>query len=150
MSTYTDIHTRVSETLAVDADPYSRTTTQKARFRNEENEYWGTFRGAVQASTLAVEDRTLSGMNILNSCLYDSFVANEDGTYTALADMAKTCESIDGSVMERIKRAVAAVESFDARLKSLEGGLEKLRCDMNAADRELHEKINEHIRETVK
>ena len=44
MSTYTDLHNRVQESINVDYN--SRITPQKVKLWNNENEYWGTFKGA--------------------------------------------------------------------------------------------------------
>ena len=47
MSTYTDLKNRVKETITVGFRPEDRVTTQKVRFYNEENEYWGSFSGRI-------------------------------------------------------------------------------------------------------
>jgi hypothetical protein len=49
MSTYTDLHNKIKETLTVGYNDDDRITTQKVRFYNEGNEYWGTFKGTLRA-----------------------------------------------------------------------------------------------------
>lgn len=53
MSTYTDLHNKVKENIAVDY--HNRITPQKVRLFNEENEYWGTFKGHVTAEDIQIK-----------------------------------------------------------------------------------------------
>lgn len=62
MSTYTDLHNRVKESLTVDY--HSRITPQVISALNPENEFWGTFRGKF------VGDCSLSSISATS--IYDS------------------------------------------------------------------------------
>ena len=67
MSTYTDTKNRIKETVNVSYHPGypdDRVSTQKVKFLNEENEYWGTFKGRS-----VLEDATISG-----STIYDTII----------------------------------------------------------------------------
>lgn len=46
MSTYTDLHNNIKETINVDYN--RRTTNQQVKLLNEQNEYWGTFKGQME------------------------------------------------------------------------------------------------------
>jgi len=69
MSTYTDLHNRVKENLVVGYKPDDRITVQKVRFYNEENEYWGTFKGTLRAENIDIAGGTLSNINIVGATL---------------------------------------------------------------------------------
>ena len=64
MSTYTDLQNKVKEALNIDY--HTRITSQKARFLNEENEYWGTFNGKLN-----VDSTTITSAEIKDSTLRD-------------------------------------------------------------------------------
>ena len=66
MSTYTDLNNRIKENITVGYPQNDRITTQKVRLFNEENEYWGTFKGHVTA-----EDITINGGQINGAVLSD-------------------------------------------------------------------------------
>ena len=66
MSTYTDLNNRIKENITVGYPQNDRITTQKVRLFNEENEYWGTFKGHVTA-----EDITINGGQINGTVLSD-------------------------------------------------------------------------------
>jgi hypothetical protein len=76
MSTYTDLHNRVKENVTVDYN--NRITTQRARFLNEQNEYWGTLRGNVSAENINIAGGTLSGVTLVDTIL-DGSLALPDG-----------------------------------------------------------------------
>ena len=61
MSTYTDLHNRVKETLTVDY--HSRVTPQVISALNQENEFWGRFRGSFAGD---VQISSLSGLAIFD------------------------------------------------------------------------------------
>lgn len=46
MSTYTDLHNNIKETVNVDY--HTRATNQQVKLLNEQNEYWGTFKGQME------------------------------------------------------------------------------------------------------
>ena len=64
MSTYTDIRTRVKENIAVGSK--DRITTQVARFTNEENEFWGTFKGAFAPISAILSAAILDETTVIN------------------------------------------------------------------------------------
>jgi len=76
MSTYTDLHNRVKENITVDYN--NRVTPQRVRFFNEQNEYWGTFRGHVSAENININGGSLNGVTLKDVILNGS-VALPDG-----------------------------------------------------------------------
>ena len=69
MSTYTDLHNKIKENLTVGYSPDDRITTQKVRFYNEGNEYWGTFKGTLRAEQVDLAGGQLSGVKIVDALL---------------------------------------------------------------------------------
>ena len=64
MSTYTDLHNKIKETIVVGYRPEDRVTTQKVKFYNKENEYWGTFKGTMEVEDTLINGGTLSNVTI--------------------------------------------------------------------------------------
>lgn len=67
MSTYTDLHNKLKETIVVDYK--TRETNQAVKMLNSLNEFWGTFRGKVVAEETLLSGTTLSGVTIVDSTL---------------------------------------------------------------------------------
>lgn len=67
MSTYTELHNKLKESIAVSCQ--NRITTQAVKFHNEQNEYWGTFRGNIDLSSTVVTSAFLSNVVIADSLL---------------------------------------------------------------------------------
>ena len=63
MSTYTDLHNKLKETINVDYR--TRETNQCVKLQNERNEYWGTFKGSLN-----VEDSSISRASLSDVALY--------------------------------------------------------------------------------
>lgn len=75
MSTYTDTKNRIKETVNVTYHPGfpdDRVSTQKVKFLNEENEYWGTFKGKS-----VLEDAEISGSVIKDTIIKDVTLSGE-------------------------------------------------------------------------
>lgn len=70
MSTYTDLHNRLKDTIAVSCS--NRVSTQAVKLSNELNEYWGTFRGTVDFNGSTITSASLSDVTIVNSMLCGS------------------------------------------------------------------------------
>lgn len=78
MSTYTDLHNKVKESLNVDY--HSRETNQKSLFLNPENEYWGTFHGEVDVKGASINNGVLSDVTIYKANLICSSLDGVDVT----------------------------------------------------------------------
>jgi hypothetical protein len=78
MSTYTDLHNKVKESLNVDY--HSRETNQKSLFLNPENEYWGTFHGEVDVRGASINNGVLSDVTIYKANLICSSLDGVDVT----------------------------------------------------------------------
>lgn len=72
MSTYTDLHNRIKEGVSVDSR--SRITPQQVKLLNEQNEYWGTFVGKIEAT-----DFKSSGGVIKNAIIEDAELRHVKG-----------------------------------------------------------------------
>ena len=87
MSTYTDLKNRVKETITVGFRPEDRVTTQKVRFYNEENQYWGSLSGNI-AGSINVYGGGLSSVDIYDATLIDPAVKTSNGTVIKLGAMS--------------------------------------------------------------
>lgn len=67
MSTYTDLHNKLKETIAVSCS--NRVSNQAVKLHNELNEYWGTFKGTVDFNGSIISGAQLSDVIITNSML---------------------------------------------------------------------------------
>lgn len=64
MSTYTDLHNTVKESLNVDYT--TRVTTQEASLLNERNRYWGTFEGNLAVKSSVIVDSVVANSMLSN------------------------------------------------------------------------------------
>lgn len=64
MSTYTDLHNTVKESLNVDYT--TRVTTQEASLLNERNRYWGTFEGNLAVKSSVIDDSVVANSMLSN------------------------------------------------------------------------------------
>ena len=71
MSTYTDLHNKIKETITVDYK--DRVTTQPVKFLNGKNEYWGTLKGEISAENISINGGVLENVTIINPKLEGSF-----------------------------------------------------------------------------
>ena len=106
MSTYTDLHNKVKE--AINVDYHDRITTQKARFLNEENEYWGTFKGKLNVASAVVTKSTVVDSVLSDVVLTGSILIGEydlPGFAAKLRELSGTIENqselLDGEIAER-------------------------------------------------
>ena len=83
MSTYTDLHNRVQESINVDYN--SRITPQKVKLWNNENEYWGTFKGALDVTDISASHGSLSNVTIKDAVLDGVTLRNADGLTDAIS-----------------------------------------------------------------
>ena len=104
MSTYTDLHNRVKENIAVDYN--NRITTQRVRLFNEQNEFWGTLRGHISAENININGGILSGVTIQDAVLTGNVIL--PGNY----DLAK--------IGSNIYQLSVDLEELDRRLYSEE------------------------------
>ena len=109
MSTYTDLHNQVKENITVDYN--NRITTQRVRFLNEQNEFWGTLRGNVSAENITIEGGVLKGVTLEDTILNGS-LALPDGidlhkvlqhVKEISSNLTETTERLDNEVEKREK-----------------------------------------------
>ena len=70
MSTYTDLKNTIKETVVVNYT--DRNTNQEVHFLNENNEYWGTFKGKTALVSSEIENSTLKNVKIIGAELQDA------------------------------------------------------------------------------
>jgi len=90
MSTYTDLHNRVQESIIVDYN--SRVTPQVVKLHNNENEYWGTFKGTMQVDNIDINGGTLSGVKLRNVEISGATFKDVDGLNLDLDDYVKEAD----------------------------------------------------------
>ena len=89
MSTYTDLKNRVKETITVGFRPEDRITTQKVRFYNEENEYYGSFSGSLSGENINIHKGKLSAVDIYDATLVNPVIKTSDGVIIELGSIAE-------------------------------------------------------------
>lgn len=92
MSTYTDLHNRVKESLNVDY--HTRETNQKVLFLNPENEYYGSFHGEVDVRGASVVGGTLSDVTIVSARLSNVVLPGDIN----ITDVGKDINALSTSV----------------------------------------------------
>jgi hypothetical protein len=70
MSTYTDLKNTIKETVVVNYT--DRATSQEVKFLNENNEYWGTFKGTTTLDSSEIVNSTLKNVKIIGADLEDA------------------------------------------------------------------------------
>ena len=105
MSTYTDLKNRVKETITVGFRPEDRVTTQKVRFYNEENEYWGSFSGSLSGK-IDIYKGKLSSVDVYNATLIDPVIKTSTGLIIDLGSMADQLEELSVYAYEDLSGAI--------------------------------------------
>ena len=122
MSTYTDLHNRVQESINVDYK--SRITPQNVKLLNAENEYWGTFKGKVQAEDIELTGGTLSGVIITDATLDGVKFSNVDGLQIDMTDYAKTAD---------LQELASDVQDLESNVKVAQQDVQNATTQVNKA-----------------
>lgn len=123
MSTYTDLHNRVQESINVDYS--SRITPQIVKLRNEENEYWGTFKGALDVTDITASSGSLSNVTIKDAVLDGVTLRNASGLTDAISldgyATEDTVGELCGTVQTvQLEQAQATAKADQAIIKATE------------------------------
>lgn len=148
MSTYTDLHNRVQESINVDYK--SRITPQKVKLLNAENEYWGTFKGKVQAEDIALTGGTFSGVTITDATLDNVKFSNVSGLQIDMTDYAKTSdltelvEDID-DLTASVKNTELSVQTATTKVNNALMTLDTVSTTLNARVDDAVQKVDSNI-----
>lgn len=100
--TYPSLNNTIKETLVVGYSPDDRTTCQKVKFHNKENEYWGTFHG-----TMTVEDTNIDGGTLENVSINNATLSNvtliKDGMIVTLDKYGELVQTYKNAADEEFK-----------------------------------------------
>jgi len=107
MSTYTDLKNRVKETITVGFRPEDRITTQKVRFYNEENEYWGSFSGSLNGK-INIYDGKLSSVDIYGATLIDPVLKTSEGEIIELGSLGDQVQEISTYAYRTLSGAISS------------------------------------------
>lgn len=129
MSTYTDLKNRVKETITVGFRPEDRVTTQKVRFYNEENEYWGSFSGSLSGK-IDIYKGKLSSVDVYNATLIDPVVKTSTGLIIDLGSMTDQLEELSVYAYEDLS---GAIKSCTENIIDISNAISAVSVDM--ADR---------------
>ena len=124
MSTYTDLHNKVKETINVDF--HNRITPQKAKFLNEENEYWGTFKGTMAVENVTIKGGTIEDATIKSSILVDPMISSSQGVLD-LGQMKAELDDISCSVLPEIR---SDINEISGRVLSADRALDEVKADV--------------------
>ena len=129
MSTYTDLHNKIKETITVDYK--DRVTTQPVKFLNGKNEYWGTLKGEISAENISINGGVLENVTIINPKLEGSFNLPEG------VDLVQTAKDIAAISNDLIQTRQNLADELTARYH-----FDKIESETRAsADIELKEAI---------
>lgn len=162
MSTYTDLHNRVQESINVDY--VTRKTPQKVILANKENEYYGTFHGQVDIENIDVNGGTISGVTIQDAVLSGVQLCAVDGLNIDLGDYVKKDEidelctrfdTLERDASQAARDAASALVSARAAFDgigtykdSVESKIDGIRTEVNNIDTALTNGINQQLEAT--
>ena len=134
MSTYTDLHNQVKENIAVDY--HNRITPQRVRLFNEENEYWGTFKGHVTAEDIQIKGGSISAATLFDTKLCGNIDIPGIGvlsTYTdKIEEISATADAAATGLVDESRARIAADNELVKRIDAI--SLSGISADL---DREL-------------
>lgn len=140
MSTYTDLHNRIKENVTILRKPGSKDdgmSPQKVILINPENQFYGTFNGAMNIKSGTLSDLTfvggtIDGAKIKNATFLDGDVEVPIGEIAAAVD----------SHEQRLTQAEADIKAISAAHDALSAGLSSAVDDLSAG---IEEKIDAAI-----
>lgn len=118
MSTYTDLNNRIKENITVGYPQNDRITTQKVRLFNEENEYWGTFKGHVTAEDITINGGQINGAVLSDVTLCGNIVLSGVDLPKIGSDIRQISTEIQG-VQSNLDDEIRDRVSADIRLRHL-------------------------------
>jgi len=118
MSTYTDLNNRIKENITVGYPQNDRITTQKVRLFNEENEYWGTFKGHVTAEDITINGGQINGAVLSDVTLCGNIVLSGVDLPKIGSDIRQLSTEIQG-VQSNLDDEIKDRVSADIRLRHL-------------------------------
>ena len=118
MSTYTDLNNRIKENITVGYPQNDRITTQKVRLFNEENEYWGTFKGHVTAEDITINGGQINGAVLSDVTLCGNIVLSGVDLPKIGSDIRQLSTEIQG-VQSNLDDEIRDRVSADIRLRHL-------------------------------
>ena len=118
MSTYTDLNNRIKENITVGYPQNDRITTQKVRLFNEENEYWGTFKGHVTAEDITINGGQINGAVLSDVTLCGNIVLSGVDLPKIGSDIRQLSAEIQG-VQSNLDDEIRDRVSADIRLRHL-------------------------------
>lgn len=139
MSTYTDLHNKVKETINVDY--HNRITPQKVKFLNEENEYWGTLKGNISAEDININGGKIENVSLANVKLSGD-VITESGVDlnkvgSDIAQLYDETEAINEKITEFKDSTTKKFEEVDINLYNLSNAISSQAGSTDAAINQL-------------
>lgn len=141
MSTYTDLHNRIKENLTILRKPGSKDdgmSPQKVILVNPENQFYGTFNGAVN-----ITSGILSGLKIIGSELEGVKLDDASVDGISLRELKTTVDVNTQDIEQLQKDAKAISAAHDALSVGLSSAVDNLSADVN-------EKLDNAVEEVKK
>lgn len=130
MSTYTDLRNRVKENITVGYAPDDRTTLQKVKFHNEENEYWGTFTGKVSVDDITVDGGTLNDVSVYNGYIKNATLVNADGAKINLSEIGDQIAELSIETIPDLVGRISSLESKSGDMPGMAEDINGLKADV--------------------
>jgi hypothetical protein len=118
MSTYTDLKNTIKETVVVNYT--DRATSQEVKFLNENNEYWGTFKGTTTLDSSEIVNSTLKNVKIIGADLEDVNIGpiNLSEVQTIVEDTNNLANGLKLSVEQLSKSSFATIDELSTTIQS--------------------------------
>ena len=146
MSTYTNLHNKIKENLTVGYSPDDRITTQKVKFYNRGNEYWGTFNGTFSAEEVDLKGGILRDVKIIGATLSDVSWpggVDFDAFGALLHNVSAEVDSINDVKIPIVQSRIT--DEMSARIKA-DGDLETLIYSTDTRLSNFADKISQDLR----
>ena len=145
MSTYTDLHNNIKETINVDYN--RRTTNQQVKLLNEQNEYWGTFKGQMEVQGNSVISGAQLQDVVINNAILSGKITGGGLDDLPISQITKDIDQLkvdlDGEREVRSEKDVELTNSITNLKKELKDIQTSANGDTEAVKDELTKKIAE-------
>ena len=130
MSTYTDLHNRIKENVTILRKPGSKDdgmSPQKVILINPENQFYGTFNGAMNIKGGTLSDLTLAGGTIDGATIKNATFLDGD-TPVSIGEIASSVSDHE----QRLSQAEADIKTISAAHAELSGDLSNAIGDLSS------------------
>lgn len=145
MSTYTDLHNNIKETINVDYN--RRTTNQQVKLLNEQNEYWGTFKGQMEVQGNSV----ISGAQLQDVVINNAVLCGDidfGGTGIPIDEITNTLKQISVNYQSKDEELDGKITKNTDNITQLNKRLDEIKDAASGDTEKLEENLTKKISDT--